>query len=91
MKSNLKVRGSMETVQALEIGIDTVYVRSNITKIEEEFFTGWEYDEIQYSKDEYLQLTSSRVETLEKDKTDLQVAMAELMETVATLQGATNA
>lgn len=45
-----------------------------------------------------LQLAQKRIETLEKDKTELQtqvvqtqVAMAELLETVATIQGTTNA
>ena len=39
----------------IEVNIDTVYVRSNIEKIEEMEFSGWEYNEIQYAVREYLE------------------------------------
>lgn len=45
----------METVFSVDIDIDTVYIRSNIVKINTPEFTGWEYDEIQYGKDEYIE------------------------------------
>ena len=54
MREIKNVQGSQETVQALEIGVDTVYVRSNIVPVDTENFKGWQYDEIQYSKDEYI-------------------------------------
>lgn len=53
-----KVRGSQKEVPPLEVNIDTVYTRSNITVIDESDFKGWEYDEIQYQKDEYIELIS---------------------------------
>ena len=59
MKTYSKVRGSMETVPKIEVNIDTVYIRSNIIEINEEDFKGWEYDEIQYGKNEYTELTSN--------------------------------
>lgn len=97
------VIGTQEIVPKIEIVGEIVFIRNNI--IRTTFDTGngntnecWQYDEIQYDLREYLQLTSSKVETLEKDKAELQnqvtqnqVAMAELLETVATLQGAKNA
>ncbi len=44
---------------SVEVNVDTVYVRSNIKRIEEENFTGWEYDEVQYGKNKYIeQLTN---------------------------------
>ena len=49
MKQFLKVQGTQEKVANLEVNIDTVYVRSNIKRIETDDFKGWQYDEIQYS------------------------------------------
>ena len=49
----------MEIVQNVEVNVDTVYIRTNIVRIEEEEFKGWEYDEIQYGKNEYTELTSN--------------------------------
>lgn len=54
MKIFNKIRGTMETVPNIEVGIDTVYIRFNITQINEENFKGWEYDEIQYDVREYI-------------------------------------
>ena len=54
-----KVRGSMETVLSIETNVDTIYIRSNILAIDEDIFKGWEYDEIQYSKDEYIELLNT--------------------------------
>ena len=54
-----KVRGTMEKVPNVEVNVDTVYIRSNITKVEEEDFKGWEYDEIQYSVKEYIENLSA--------------------------------
>ncbi len=52
------VRGTQKSVPALEVNIDTVYLRENITAIDEEDFKGWQYDEKQYSIQEYIKLTS---------------------------------
>lgn len=48
------VQGTMETVQEVEFNVDTVYVRTNIQRVETEDFTGWQYDEIQYDYKEYV-------------------------------------
>ncbi len=59
MRVYKKIRGTQEHVPAVEVNIDTVYIRSNIKRIEEEDFTGWEYDEVQYDKNKYIeQLTN---------------------------------
>ena len=55
MRVYKKIRGTQEHVPAVEVNIDTVYIRSNIKRIEEEDFTGWEYDEVQYDKNEYIE------------------------------------
>lgn len=52
------VRGTQETVPKLEVNVDTVYLRENIIAIDEEDFKGWQYDEKQYSIQEYIKLTS---------------------------------
>lgn len=65
------VRGSQETVPQLEVNIDTVYVRSNITVIDEDDFKGWEYDEIQYKKDEYIELMSKKAESESADTSEM--------------------
>ena len=65
----MRVRGSMETVPEIEVNVDTVYVRTNIVKVEEEDFVGWEYDEAQISKDKYIEKIAKENEAL-KDAVD---------------------
>ena len=65
MKVYKNVRGSMKEVPNTEVNVDTVYVRENIVRIEEEEFTGWQYDEIQYDKAEYENLV------LEQNRADI--------------------
>ena len=76
------VRGSQETVPQLEVNIDTVYVRSNITAIDEDDFKGWQYDEIQYGKNEYIELMGEKNQALEGQILESKLAMAELVEIV---------
>ena len=60
MQQFYKVRGTMATVIQLEVNVDTVYVRSNVIKVENEQFIGWEYDEIQCGVKEYIALISEK-------------------------------
>ena len=55
MKEYKNVRGSQEYIPNIEVNTDTVYIRSGIKRVEKENFTGWEYDEIQYSLREYVE------------------------------------
>lgn len=71
------VQGSKESAQELIIGVDTVYIHSNIRKAEKtddlmEDEGLYVYDEIQMSKDEYL-------EKLQKELEISNNAMADLM------------
>ena len=68
----MRVRGSMETVSSIEVNVDTVYVRTNIIPIDSVEFKGWEYDEIQYTKDEYIELVAKENAIL-KDTADMLV------------------
>lgn len=75
MKVFEKVRGTMEKVPQLEVNMDTVYYRNNITPIQEEDFTGWEYDEIQYNKDEFI----SKIGYLETSQVEQDELILELL------------
>ena len=79
-----KVRGTMKEVPSIEVNIDTVYVRNNIKRVEEMEFSGWEYDEIQYDKDSYIeQINDLGQQATEREIENLllgqQVAELELM------------
>lgn len=60
MKVVNNVRSTAKNVPSIEVNtnrngsIDLVYVRTNIERIEEMEFSGWEYDELQYSQEEYI-------------------------------------
>ncbi len=75
-----KVRGSMETVPAIEVGKSRVRVRSNIVRIETEDFIGWEYDEVVYKKDEYIGLLTN-----EEDSGMMAMMISMLMGEIDTL------
>lgn len=65
MKVFNDVRSTAEYVPSVEVNVDTVYVRSEIKRVEEMEFGGWEYNEIQYSKDKYIELLSEKNNELE--------------------------
>ena len=62
----------------------SVWVSSDVVEIEdvtgEEVFVGYEYDMVQYSKDEYIKLISENNETLKQQLIDTQLALLELYE-----------
>ncbi len=77
MKDMGIVRGSEEQAKELIVGFDTVYVHKNIIKLEDGIY---QYEEIQYDKDEYIELMASINKILEKQVTDTQLALTELYE-----------
>ena len=84
MKNVGTVYGNSEQAKALVIGKDTVYVHTNITPVEkdgkvvENLFS---YNEIQYGKEEYIELMVQQNEKLNNDLTDTQLALCEIYET----------
>ena len=66
----MKVRSSVQP-QEVTVLANSVLVASNITPYEEEvddkIITGYEYDCIEYSKDEYLVLQTEKVVALEQE------------------------
>ena len=55
MKVFQNVRSTAENIPSIEVNVDTVYVRSDIKRVEEMEFSGWEYNEVQYTKDKYIE------------------------------------
>lgn len=78
MKNVGRISGSAEQAKALVIGFDTVYVHTNIKKEQDGSYS---YDEIQYSKDEYICAMQDKLERLQLDAmqgtTDLYIAQEE--------------
>lgn len=60
------VHGSKEQAKELIIGTDTVYVHSNIKPVEtEDGSEVYQYNEFQYTKDEYIRVLSEKNTSLE--------------------------
>lgn len=77
------VQGSEAQAKDIIISVDTVYVHSDIKKVQkkdEKDPDVWEYHEIQYDKDEYIELIAEKNKALEKQVTDTQLALTELYE-----------
>ena len=87
MKEIKNVQGSSQQAQPLIVNKDTVYVHTNIVQATDEDGNVIEdlymYDEVQYTKDEYIQIMAEKNETLERDLTDTQLAIAEIYESLA--------
>lgn len=87
MKEIKNVQGSIQQAQPLIVNKDTVYVHTNIVQATDEdgnVVDGlYVYDEVQYTKDEYIQIIAEKNETLERDLTDTQLAIAEIYESLA--------
>lgn len=67
MKEFKDVRGTMPEVLLLEINVDTVYIRSDVIRIDEEGeegFRGWQYDEVQMTKNEYIASLQESIDML---------------------------
>ena len=81
MKIFQNVKGSQENVSQIEVNIDTVYIRSNIKRIETEDFIGWKYDEVQYELREYISKLAN-----EEDSSMLALMVSMLMSEVDMLK-----
>ena len=77
MKNYGIVHGGAEQAVPLVVGKDTVYVHTNITKLEpdpdDEFAPAdlYSYNEVQYNKDEYIQLISEKSNMMDEVLTEL--------------------
>lgn len=80
MKDMGIIQGSKEQAQPLIIGLDTVYVHTDIVKLEVDNAGNptdnlYSYHEIQYSKDEYIKLLATQ-------NLETQLAIVELYESL---------
>ena len=79
------VQGNSEQAKPLVVGKDTVYVHTDIVPVEkdgkiiEDLFS---YTEVQYGKDEYIEIMANKNEKLSNDLTDTQLALCEIYETI---------
>ena len=79
------VQGNAEQAKALVIGKDTVYVHTDIVPVEkdgkvvEDLFS---YTEVQYGKDEYIELMAQQNKQLGNDLIDTQLALCEIYEAI---------
>ena len=76
------------TVKPLELELTEtrVFVSSNIIPVnepgteEQPGFVGWEFDLIEYTKDEYIKIQAEKNADLENEITQAQLAMCEIYE-----------
>ena len=72
--------------QELELTETKVFVASNIIPVnesgteEQPGFTGYEFDLVEYDKDEYIKLQAEKNDALEVQLTQTQIAMCEVYE-----------
>ncbi len=85
----MKVRGTQESIPFIEIGKTNVYIRTNVEYIEEEEFSGWEYDEEIISIPEYISTLSDKnsVDVIALIITGLMQEIDELKTKVEALEG----
>ena len=76
------VRGTQETVTLLEVNMDTVYVRTGVIAVDEENFKGWQYDEVQYGKDEFIKIQAEKSDILIQADLANKLAIVEIYESL---------
>ncbi|MBA9087461.1 hypothetical protein FHR92_003946 [Fontibacillus solani] len=78
-----KVKSTIEP-EPITVDEHSVWVCSNIVPVEEisgeDTFSGFEYDMVQYSKDEYIKIINDKNQSLEAQLTDVQLALVEIYE-----------
>ena len=77
------VQGSEAQAKDIIISADTVYVHSDIKKVQkkdEKDPDVWEYHEIRYDKDEFIMMQSKKNTDLESQLTNTQLALTEVYE-----------
>ena len=79
MKKMGRRQGSEYWAQHVLLGKDTLYEHTNIELINEEEGL-YAYDEVQYTKDEYIEELGRRQSQKDEDITNLELAIADLYE-----------
>lgn len=87
MTNHGKVR-SVKQPEQLVMDDYSVWVSSNISKVtepgseEQPGFDGWEYDLVQYTKDEFIKAKAEENESLSAQMTGMQLALCEVYEMI---------
>lgn len=87
MTNHGKVRSVLQPEQ-LVMDDYSVWVSSNISKVTEQGsdehlgFDGWEYDLVQYTKDEFIKSQAEENAALSAQMTDMQLALCEVYEMI---------
>lgn len=87
MKDCGVIQGSSKQAQPLIVGKDTVYIHTNITQITEDSEGNpisdlYSYNEVQYTKDEYIKLISEQNSELKQQVLNTQLALCDIYELV---------
>lgn len=84
---NIIIVRSVIKPKKIEILKNKVFVSNNITEVEKNFddetYTEYEYELIEYSKDEYIKLLVQKNAELENSLTETQLALCEIYEGVS--------
>lgn len=85
MKDMGIIQGSKEQAVPLIVGKDTVYVHTDIEQVLKDHEGNsvenlFKFHEVQYGKDEFIEIITEKNQSLEKQVTDTQFALVELYE-----------
>jgi len=85
MRDMGRIQGSAAQAKNLIIGADTVYVHTDIQPVTEDgevVDNLFSYNEVQYGKDEYIELMDKQVSDLNAQLTSTQLALVEAYELI---------
>ena len=85
MKNHGQTRSTTEPL-AVEVTASKVFVASNVEQITVQDQSGerteYQYDLMEYEKDEYIKMMNDRNETTEAELTDVQLALCDVYELI---------
>lgn len=85
----MRIRGTQNSIPFIEVGKTNVYFRTNVVRIEEEEFSGWEYDEQVIPIQEYIDTLADRdsTDTIAMILSTLMQEIDELKSRITVLEG----
>jgi hypothetical protein len=85
----MRIRGTQNSIPFIEVGKTNVYFRTNVVRIEEEEFSGWEYDEQVIPIQEYINTLADRdsTDTIAMILSTLMQEIDELKSRITVLEG----
>jgi len=85
----MRIRGTQNSIPFIEVGKTNVYFRTNVVRIEEEEFSGWEYDEQVIPIQEYINTLADcdSIDTIAMILSTLMQEIDELKSRITVLEG----